>query len=452
MAPTMQDPERLNLAEIQEFLNGSTTVSFECKDRAARYGLVLRVLKAHLYPGLPKKDKSLVRGYLRKLTGLSRAQLSRLIGRWRRTEELTVGAVARRRFPRRYQIEDIALLAHVDDVHEGLSGAAIRRILKREYEIYERQKFERLAEISVSHIYNLRATRSYKMRRIVVEATAGQKRPGWAERRKPEPQGAPGWLRVDTVHQGHQDGQRGPYHINAVDTVTQWQVMESCGALSVQELMPVLNGLLDQFPFQVRGFHSDNGSEYVNAKVAKMLNEMLVAFTVSRPSRTTDNALVEGKNGAVVRKWLGWGLLRSDQAQATGLFFRNFLNPYVNYHRPCGFAEVTIDARGRRRRIYRKNNYRTPYEKLTSLSDWQKSLKPDFSAAALERQALAHSDTDAAERVQAARNRLFAPALWPEVPPLLMRGKGSQLRRPLSPHPSPIKNPRKEVRRPNAKP
>ncbi|MGO9239287.1 MAG: integrase catalytic domain-containing protein [Bryobacteraceae bacterium] len=449
MSPTMQNPEQLNLAELREFLAGSRSASFDCRDRGARNGLVQRVLEAHQYPGLSKKDKSLIRRYLGKLTGLGRAQLGRLIGRWRRQQELTPQAARRRRFPRRYRTEDIALLARVDEAHEGLSGAAVRRVLQREFTVHGRAEFERLAGISVAHIYNLRHSRAYKLRRVVVEATAGQKRPTWAQRRKPEPQGAPGYLRVDTVHQGHHEGQRGPYHINAVDTVTQWQVVQSCATLGVRDLRPALYCLLEQFPFRVRGFHSDNGSEYVNAAVARLLDQMLVEFTVSRPSRSTDNALVEGKNGAVVRKWLGWGLLRQDEARASSQFLRQFLNPYVNFHRPCGFAEVTIDARGRRRRRYRGDDYRTPYEKLRSLPGWEQLLKPGLSGAALERQAMAHSDTEAAQRVQAARDRLFAPALWPEVPTLLLRGTGDQ---PLSPHPTPPNKQRKEGQNPEIRP
>ena len=71
-------------------------------------------------------------------------------------------------------------------------------------------------------------------------------------------------------------------------------------------LLPVLEAILHQFPFRIRGFHSDNGSEFLNRRVAKLLHKLLISeFTKSRAHRTTDNALVEGKNGAVVRKHIG---------------------------------------------------------------------------------------------------------------------------------------------------
>ena len=101
--------------------------------------------------------------------------------------------------------------------------------------------------------------------------------------------GKPGFVRVDSVHQGDSPNGKGLYHINAVDTVTQWQVVGCCETISEAHLLPVL-ALLHQFPFRIRGFHSDNGSEFLNYKVQKLLNKLLVEqFTKSRanPPPTT---------------------------------------------------------------------------------------------------------------------------------------------------------------------
>jgi len=132
------------------------------------------------------------------------------------------------------------------------------------------------------------------------------------ERRKPDPQGRPGFLRVDTVHQGDWDGAKGVYHINAVDTVTQWQVVGCASKLSEAYLLPVLQAILHQFPFQIVGFHADNGSEYINHTVAGLLEKLRIEFTKSRANRSQDNALVEGKNGAVIRKHIGYGHIASE--------------------------------------------------------------------------------------------------------------------------------------------
>jgi hypothetical protein len=124
----------------------------------------------------------------------------------------------RHRFAQRYSRADIALLAEVDEAHETLSGPATRQILKRELEHYGEQRFKQLAGISVAQIYNLRKSRNYREKRLRYEKTrpvqiasenvAGQ-----------TPQGKPGYLRVDTVHQRDLDGVKGVYHINAVDEV-----------------------------------------------------------------------------------------------------------------------------------------------------------------------------------------------------------------------------------------
>ena len=105
-----------------------------------------------------------------------------------------------------------------------MSGPATRRILEREVQLYGKQEYERLAGISVAHLYNLRKSQRYRERRlnyIKTRPTAVQ----IGERRKPDPQGQPGYLRLDTVHQGDQPDAKGVYHINAVDEVTQWQVV-----------------------------------------------------------------------------------------------------------------------------------------------------------------------------------------------------------------------------------
>ena len=158
-------------------------------------------------------------------------------------------------------------------------------------------------QISVPHLYNLRHSLRYGKQAAAFEVT----RPSpisIGERRKPEPQGRPGFLRVGTVHQGDWEGGKGVYHINAVDTVTQWQVVGCAGKISEQYLIPVLEAMLHQFPFPILGFHAGNGSEYFNHTVAWLLDKLQAEFTKSRACRSQDNALVEGKNGAIIRKLL----------------------------------------------------------------------------------------------------------------------------------------------------
>ncbi len=176
-----------------------------------------------------------------------------------------------------------------------------------------------------------------------------------------------------------------------------------------RDLIPVLEAMLHQFPFRIVGFHCDNGSEFLNHKVAQLLNKLLVEeFTKSRAYKTTDNAMVEGKNGAVVRKQIGYGAIGAEHAEAFQKFYTAHFNPYLNFHRPCGFATIQTNQRGKRKRVYRHNDYRTPYEKLTSLKDWQKYLKEGINEPMLKREAERMTDTEAARRMQREKLALLA--------------------------------------------
>lgn len=227
------------------------------------------------------------------------------------------------------------------------------------------------------------------------------------ERRKPFPDGRPGFLRVDSVHQGDLDGIKGLYHINAVDEVTQMQVIVSVERISERYLIPALEQILGSFPFTILGFHSDNGSEYINKRVAKLLEKLRIELTKSRPRRCNDNALVESKNGSIVRKHLGYTHIPQRFAEQVNAFTVGVLSPYLNFHRPCLFPEEVIDAKGKRRKRYPYANLMTPYDKLKSLPDARRHLKPGITFEQLDDIALQHSDNEAARRLNEARAELF---------------------------------------------
>ena len=357
----MQNAESLSREQIQEFLRSSEPIEFAGGGRDERYGWVDRVLAAQKYGDLSKGERGVVRAYVRKMTGWSEAQTTRLIRAYLDHGKVQPQPYQRHRFAAKYTAQDIALLAEVDRAHGRLSGPATRRILQRAYEQFGDQRYERLAKISVAHLYNLRATARYRNQVAVLEPTQSNSA-AIGHRRQPDPQGRPGYLRVDTVHQGDQEGAKGVYHINAVDTVTQWQVVGCAEKISELYLLPVLEAVLAQFPFPLRGFHADNGSEYINHRVAELLRKLHAEFTKSRACRSQDNALVEGKNGAVIRKLIGYGHIAGQHAEALHKFYREHLNPYLNFHRPCGFATVSLDERGKRQRKYKAEDYRTPFE------------------------------------------------------------------------------------------
>jgi transposase InsO family protein len=311
----------------------------------------------------------------------------------------------RHRFPTRYTRADIELLAQVDEAHETLSGPATRRVLQREFREYGKPEFQRLASISNGHLYNLRRNPRYRQRLNHYQKT----RPtpvAIGERRKPDAMGRPGYLRVDTVHQGDTADAKGVYHINAVDEVTQWEIAAAVPRISETYLEPALTAILAQFPFVIHGFHSDNGSEFINQTVSKLLNKLLIEQTKSRPRHSNDNGLAETKNGAVIRKHMGWGYIDAVQADRIQQFYTAHLNPYLNYHRPCAQADVETDQKGRKRRRYRR--YQTPLETLLALPKPQQYLRPGLTLDTLKRIGKTISDTEAAQRMQQAKRRLFA--------------------------------------------
>ena len=400
----MQEAERLSLEEIRQLLEASEGIRFVGVKRAQVYDWIELVLCEQEYGRQGKASRGLLRRYIEKMTGLSRAQVTRLIGRYMANGRVGARAYRRHHFAARYTMDDVELLASVDEAHETLSGPATRRILEREYRQYGKQEYARLASISVSHIYNLRRERGYRQRRLNYVKT---KPTGVtiAERRRPNPQGRPGYLRVDAVHQGDQNGAKGVFHINAVDEVTQWQIVAATERISEAWLLPVLKTMLEQFPFRILGFHSDNGSEFINATVAKLLGKLLIEQTKSRPRQSNDNALVETKNGAVIRKHIGYSHIRSQYAEPIQRFYKEHFNPYLNFHRPCAQPELVVDQKGRTRRIYRR--YQTPLETLLSLPQPAQYLRAGFTVDALKHMAAASSDTEAARRMQQAKRKLF---------------------------------------------
>ncbi len=400
---------RLNtVVQLRAFLEGTLEVHFQPgSNDAQRYGFIATVLRRFVYRRLARGDKGVVLRYLERTTGYSRQQTTRLVRRFldgarlaKRYRAPTVG------FARKFTAADVTLLAQTDALHGTLSGPATKRLMQRAWRLFGDARYERLASLSVSHLYNLRGQAGYQVKRLHWTKTKGHAIPIGA-RRAPAPEGRPGFIRIDSVHQGDQDGVKGLYHINAVDCFTQFELVATCERLSEACLMPVLAALLEGFPFVILGFHADNGSEYINYTVAKLLDKLRIEFTKSRPRHSNDNALAETKNGAIVRKHLGYAHIPQRFASKVNAFCQEHLNPYVNFHRPCFFAETFTDPKGKIRKRYRFENMMTPYDKLKSLPHAERFLKPGITFNALDRVALGISDNAAAQRLNAARTRLF---------------------------------------------
>ena len=407
MVIDMNDEQLHTLADLQAFLDGTVALDFTVAANE-RYEFIARTVRRFGYGRLKRVDKAVILRFLERVSGYSRQQLARLVKRvGERSPLVKRYHGSRTSFARTYTGADILLLAQTDTLHGTLSGLATKKLMERALGLFGDARYLRLATISVAHLYNLRQRPSYQHQRQVRTKTRPVTVP-IGERRAPAPNNRPGYLRVDSVHQGDQDGLKGVYHINAVDCVTQYEGVATCEKISEAFLIPVLDALLQSFPFVTLGFHTDNGSEYINRHVAKLLNKLLIEEqTKSRARHSNDNAQAESKNGAIVRKHLGYSHIPQRFAVPVNAFCREYLNPYINFHRPCLFAETITDNKGRQRKRYPYKMMMTPYEKLKSLPLAESFLKPGINFEKLDAQASAISDNEAAQRLNNARAILF---------------------------------------------
>jgi transposase InsO family protein len=407
MVIDMNDKQLATLAQLQAFLDGTSVVDFALAP-GERYDFIARTVRRFGYRRLPRAGKSLVLRFLERVSGYSRQQITRLVKRGAGQLPLAKRYRASRTgFARTYTNADVRLLGATDTLHATLSGLATRKLMERAYYLFADARYERLATISVAHLYNLRKRTGYLRYRQTWTKTRPVTIP-IGERRAPAPNNQPGYLRVDSVHQGDLEGAKGVYHINTVDCVTQYEAVATCERISEAFLIPVLEALLNSFPFVIRGFHSDNGSEYINRHVTKLLNKLLIEEqTKSRARHSNDNAQAESKNGAIIRKHLGYSHIPQRFAGLVNGFCHDHLNTYINFHRPCLFAQTIIDAKGRSRKRYPYKLMMTPYEKLKSLDRSEQFLKPGITFKQLDALAGSMSDNEAALRLNNARALLF---------------------------------------------
>ena len=408
MVVMMNDSKLNRLAQIKGFLAETEAIEFNKKSKKEAYSWIEETLRRFTYVILSKKEKGLIRRYLMKITGYSRAQLTRQIAQYCKTGQVRIKEYERHKFQKKYTNQDIKLLAKTAQLHDSPNGAALKKTLERMVREYGKAEYLNISHISVSHIYNLKKKVSYLRSSTSYQKTNQGKGKTIGVRCKPQPEGKPGYLRVDTAHQGDREKQKGVYHINMVDEITQWEVIGATEKISEEYLLPLLEKMIATYPFRIINFHADNGSEYINQKVVEMLNKLLIKLTKSRPRHTNDNALVETKNGWVLRKWLGYSHIRGEHAHQINKFYFGCFQDYLNFHRPCAFPSEIIDSKGKIKKKYRYQDYQTPYEKLRSIPEVQNYLKAGITLEMLDKIAQRYTDNEMAEKVQLERDQLFA--------------------------------------------
>jgi hypothetical protein len=409
MTIDMKDECIMSVAQLSALIKAAEAFGIEHIERTdgtdVVYAWMNDLLLRLRYRFLKKKEKGIVRKYLRLYSGYTESHIDHLISVYSSKKKITRKKRTQPVFPTTYTGQDIELLAKVAEAFDHQNGRALKEVCREMYQVHEDKRFKRLAAISVSRLYDLKQTARFREQTLHYTKT----RPtpvAIGERKKPYPEGRPGFLRVDSVHQGDRDKEKGVYHINLVDEVTQWEVTACVEGISEQFLLPALTEALRAFPFTILNFHSDNGSEYINKVTAELLEKLRIHQTKSRSRKTNDNALVEGKNGAVIRRHIGYMHIPKRYATALNDYYRSYRNPFVNNHRFCAFPDEEIDTRGKIVKKYR--TYLTPCQKLLSIPRVDECLKTGTTQESLKQEMWRQSPLAAAQEMQKEKAKLFS--------------------------------------------
>jgi len=397
MNVTMDDSRLINVTQLQEFLTASqkVIVSLENSSLEEKYQFIQKTIKQFSYWKLSRKEKHIVIMYIKKVTGYKKRQLYRLVNMAEKGK-LKKAVYVRTSPTKIYVTKDIKRLEETDELHLRLSEGATKEIMRREFEVFGHQEYQTIARISHSHITNLRHSDMYKSSWI--NHTKARQIPIGITK-PPENFGKPGSIRVDSVNQ------KDVYHINSVDEIDQWEIVFCVPQLSESCMIIALETIFDQYPFVLFNFHSDRGHETINYLVADLLQRLLMKQTKSRSYHSGDNALVETKNGSVIRKNMGWEHIDQSLCDEINVYYKNFFNPYLNYHRPCAYPTIQVDDKGKKKKIY--NLYQTPYDHLKSLPNAQRYLKKGVTLEQLDKIAYSHSDNEFAKMMREEERKLF---------------------------------------------
>lgn len=404
----MNDSHIVSLEQVEETIASLSAPAFSFESHEKAYAWISEVLNRFRYheKGRTKKEKISIRRYIKRFTTYSRSQITRLIMEKKKTGTLRYGKGKKRhQFKKIYTLEDARLLALADNVYRRMSGDAMRKVFEDEFKVYGKNDYARLAKISHGHFYRLRGSDAYKESALTIGRTISVSR-SIGIRKKPEPDGKPGYIRADTVHQGDLDGVKGVYHINLVDEVTQWEILVCVDSITEMSMVYVLRLALELFPFIIVGFHSDNGGENINGSVGAVLQRLLIEQTKSRSGRCNDNALIESKNGSVVRKHMGHWHIPKYEARKINAFYRDCFNEFLNFHRMCAYPTTVVGENGKKKKIYEETT--TPCQKLLSIPDVQKYLREDVTISDLKEKMLRMSHIEYAKIMHEAKQKLFA--------------------------------------------
>ena len=404
----MNDSHIVSMWQVEESVKTAVVPTFSFDSHQQAHAWVSEVLDRFRYfdKQRTKKEKVLIRAYITRYAAYSVSQLTRLVKEKKETGTLKYGKGKKKhQFKKIYTPEDARLLALADNAYRRMSGDAMRAVFRDEYALYGKNEYERLSKISHGHFYRLRATDAYKENALTIGRTISVSR-AIGIRKKPQPDGKPGYIRADTVHQGDLDREKGVYHINLVDEVTQWEILVCVDSITEESMAYVLHLALGFFPFIIAGFHSDNGGENINGSVSAVLQKLLIEQTKSRSGRCNDNALIESKNGSVIRKHMGHWHIPKYEARKINGFYRDCFNEFLCFHRMCAYPTTIVLDNGKKKKVY--EDIMTPVQKLLSIPNVERYLKEDVTIESLKEKMTRMSHLENAKIMHENKQKLFA--------------------------------------------
>src|SRR3989339_1537004 len=404
----MNDSNIVSLRQVEETILSRVAPAFSFESHEKAYAWISEVLNRFGYheKGRTKKEKISIRRYIKRFTTYSKSQITRLVKEKKKTGTLKYGKGKKRhQFKKIYTPEDARLLSEADNAYRRMSGMAMRKVFEDEFKIYGKNEYEHLAKISHGHFYRLRNSDTYKENALSVGRTISVARP-IGIRKKPQPGGLPGYVRADTVHQGDLEGVKGVYHVNLVDEVTQWEILFCVDSITEISMAYVLAEALRFFPFVIFGFHSDNGGENINGSVSEVLQKLFIEQTKSRSGKCNDNALIESKNGSVVRKHMGHWHIPKYEARKINGFYRDCFNEFLCFHRMCAYPTTIVLDNGKKKKVY--EDIMTPVQKLLSIPNVERYLKEDVTIESLKEKMTRMSQLENAKIMHENKQKLFA--------------------------------------------
>lgn len=187
----------------------------------------------------------------------------------------------------------------------------------------------------------------------------------------------PGYLEADTVaHCGNSIAGMFAYTVNMVDIATGWSIQRAMWGKGEHGVLEALKTIEGTLPFQIKGFDSDNGSEFLNWPLLRYFKhrKFPVTYTRSRAYHKNDNAHIEGKNWTLIRQYLGYERFENPKIVKllNDFYMTDFYN-FINFFLPT--SKLIIKQRIGSKTIKKYDKPQTPYERLLKVKLIDKDVK-----------------------------------------------------------------------------